>query len=120
MTWKQSDQRKDEQMQTLRIAEDQKFDAIAEEPHDFLLNPQQILLIENARKFLMLKNEEFVPNFNYSLIGMKFATFFAMGANKLSMVSSGENFIVVTNELTKETVKFINENYIKEVLQNVG
>lgn len=111
---------KDEELNNLRIKDDSKFEDILNEHHEYCLSPQQIKLIENAHKFLIRVNGEFVPNFDYTLIGMKFGTLFVMGANEVTCLEFGANHIVIENKLTGSVVKFINENYIKEVLQNVG
>lgn len=108
---------KEEQFNEPMVKEDVRFDEQMNEPHEFLLTHAQIMKIENATKFYILLNNDFVPAPHWSLIGVKFATLFAMGADKLLFRYEKDNYIVVTNEFTNETFKFVTEkstvNFLK-------
>lgn len=110
---------KEEQFNEPWVKEDVRFDEQMDEPHEFRLTHAQIMKIENATKFYALVNNNFVTAPEWSLIGVKFSALFAMGADKLVPRYEKDNYIVVTNELTNETFKFVSEGYKFEVL-NVG
>lgn len=110
---------KEEQFNEPWIKEDVRFDECFNEPHEFLLSHSQIMKIENATKFYVLHNDDFVTAPNWSLIGVKFSALFAMGADKLVPRYEKDNFIVVTNQFTNETFKFVTESFKLEVLKNV-
>lgn len=113
---------KEEQFNEPWVKEDVRFDEQMLEPHDPLMDPQTILKIENATDFLILRDNVFVKIPQYGLFGVKFGCYFALGAGQLTYRYEGPDFVVVTNQLTKEVVKFIvqpKSQAIAEVIKNV-
>jgi roadblock/LC7 domain-containing protein len=102
---------KEEQFNEPWVKEDVRFDECMSEPYEFSLSHDQIMKIENATSFYLYHENDFVPAPSWSLIGVKFAVLFAMGAGQITFRYEKDNFIVVTNEMSNETFKFVTEKF---------